>query len=36
MNWTTPGELRAQVQAWWDKGKILAELAGGKPYFLAA
>ena len=33
MNWTTPGELRAQVQAWWDKGKILAELAGGEAVF---
>lgn len=33
MSWTTPGELRAQVQAWWDKGKILAELAGGEAVF---
>lgn len=33
MNWTTPSELRAQVASWWDKGLLLAELAGGEPLF---
>lgn len=35
MNWSTPGELRAQLQAWWDKGKILGALAGGEALFPA-
>ncbi len=25
MNWTTPGELRRQVENWWDKGLLLGE-----------
>lgn len=33
MSWTTPSELRAQVAGWWDKGLLLAELAGGEPLF---
>lgn len=33
MSWTTPAELRAQVQKLWDKGGILASLASGEPLF---
>lgn len=33
MKWTTPGDLRAQVQRLWDRGVLLAELAGGAPIF---
>lgn len=29
MSWTTPADLRAQVQRLWNKGALLAELAGG-------
>jgi hypothetical protein len=30
MNWTTPADLRAQVQKLWDKGQLLAGLAGSE------
>ncbi|MDT8442818.1 MAG: DUF3322 domain-containing protein [Desulfuromonadales bacterium] len=33
MNWTTPADLSAQVQKLWDKGALLAELAGGPTVF---
>lgn len=33
MNWTTPADLRAQVQKLWDKGLLLACLAGAEPLF---
>ncbi len=33
MNWTTPADIRAQVQKLWDKGLILASLAGGEALF---
>jgi hypothetical protein len=33
MNWTTPADLRAQVQKRWDKGQMLACLAGGDALF---
>ena len=33
MNWTTPADLRAQVQKLWDRGVLLAALAGGEPLF---
>jgi hypothetical protein len=33
MTWTTPADLRAQVQKLWDKGLILASLAGGETVF---
>ncbi len=33
MTWTTPADLRAQVQKLWDKGLILASLAGGEALF---
>jgi hypothetical protein len=33
MSWTTPAELRQQVQKLWDKGAILASLASGQPLF---
>ncbi|MFZ0612533.1 MAG: Wadjet anti-phage system protein JetD domain-containing protein [Desulfobacterales bacterium] len=33
MNWTTPADLRAQVQKFWDKGMLLACLAGAEPLF---
>ncbi len=33
MRWTTPADLRAQVQKLWDKGLILASLAGGEALF---
>ncbi len=33
MNWTTPTDLRAQVLKLWDKGALLACLAGGTPLF---
>jgi hypothetical protein len=26
MNWTTPAELKAQVQKWWDRGELLSAL----------
>jgi hypothetical protein len=33
MRWTTPADLRAQVQRLWDKGALLAELAGTPSLF---
>ena len=33
MSWTTPADLRAQVQKWWDKGELLACAAGDGPPF---
>lgn len=33
MSWTTPADLRAQVQRLWDKGALLAELAGAPSLF---
>ena len=33
MSWTTPSDLRAQIQKLWDKGLILASLAGGEALF---
>ena len=33
MSWTTPADLRAQVQRLWDRGVILASLAGGQSPF---
>lgn len=33
MSWTTPADLRAQVQKWWDKGELLATATGdGAPF----
>ncbi len=33
MSWTTPSDLRAQVQRLWDKGLILASLVSGEEMF---
>lgn len=33
MNWTTPADLRAQVQKLWDRGLLLSALAGGETIF---
>lgn len=33
MNWTTPSDLRQQVESSWNKGQILAGLAGGERLF---
>lgn len=33
MRWTTPADLRAQVQKLWDKGLLPASLVSGKPLF---
>ena len=33
MTWTTPADLRAQVQKLWDKGELLASLASGETFF---
>jgi hypothetical protein len=33
MSWTTPANLRAQVQRLWNKGTLLAELAGAPSLF---
>lgn len=33
MSWTTPADLRGQVQRLWDRGLVLASLAGGEPLF---
>ena len=33
MNWTTPAELRAQLQRRWDSGQILGELVTGQSCF---
>jgi len=32
-NWTTPSDLRSQVQKLWDRGSILASLITGEPIF---
>lgn len=31
--WTTPEDIKAQVQQLWDRGMLLAPLAGGEPVF---
>jgi hypothetical protein len=33
MSWTSPADLKAQVQKLWDRGLLLASLAGGEPVF---
>lgn len=33
MNWTTPVDLRAQIQKLWNRGEILACLVTGEPLF---
>lgn len=33
MTWTTPADLKAQVQRLWDKGLLLAPLCGGEQLF---
>jgi hypothetical protein len=33
MNWTTPAELRAQVQKLWDRGDVLTALLSDEPFF---
>lgn len=33
MTWTTPADLKAQVQRLWDKGLLLAALCGGEQLF---
>jgi hypothetical protein len=33
MAWTTPDDVRAQVQRLWDRGRILAARLGGEPLF---
>ena len=33
MAWTTPDDVRAQVQRLWDRGRILAARVGGEPLF---
>ena len=33
MKWTTPADLKAQVQKLWDRGLLLASLAGGESLF---
>lgn len=33
MTWTTPADLKTQVQRFWDRGLLLAALAGGEPLF---
>jgi len=33
MTWTTPADLRAQVQKLWERGSLLASLAGGVALF---
>jgi hypothetical protein len=33
MSWTSPADLKAQVQKLWDRGLLLAALAGGEPVF---
>lgn len=32
-NWTSPAELRAQVQRLWERGELLRELVGGQSLF---
>ncbi len=33
MNWTTPAQIKKQVQRLWDRGALLAPLAGGETVF---
>jgi hypothetical protein len=33
LNWTTPADLRAQVQRLWDRGEVLAAVVRGEPLF---
>ena len=33
MTWTTPADLKAQVQRLWDRGLLLASLSGGESVF---
>jgi len=33
MSWTTPPEIRTQVQKLWDRGLLLASMADGEPLF---
>jgi hypothetical protein len=33
MNWTTPADLRAQLQKLWERGDILASMVSGEPVF---
>lgn len=33
MNWTTPADLRAQIQKLWERGEILASLISSEPLF---
>lgn len=33
MSWTTPGDLRAQVNRLWERGDVLGSLAQGEPLF---
>ena len=33
MNWTTPAELKGQVQKLWDRGLILSSFCGGEEIF---
>jgi len=33
MSWTSRGELRAQLQRIWDRGKLLAETVNGESSF---
>lgn len=33
VTWTTPEDIKGQVQRLWDRGMLLASLAGGEPVF---
>lgn len=33
MNWTTPADLKTQVQKWWDRGELLTELLTAQSSF---
>ena len=33
MTWTTPADLKTQVKKLWDRGLLLASMAGGEPLF---
>jgi hypothetical protein len=33
MKWTTPAELKTQVQKLWDRGLLLSCVAGGESIF---
>lgn len=33
MTWSTPTDFKSQVQRWWDRGELLAELAGAESRF---